>query len=141
MWRKALGVPQVNEGTARLHRDYTPYRLPPEVQERARRRANSPEANAKKAAYRRGRPLDSKTRAVWERIREERSQTEEARRKRSESHQRRGTRPPAAGKPWEAWEEDLLGKMTDAELARRTGRKESAVYSWRKQLHVKMWNG
>jgi hypothetical protein len=56
VWRKALGVPQVNEGTARLHRDYTPLRLPPEVQERARKAANSPEANAKKAAYRRGRP-------------------------------------------------------------------------------------
>jgi hypothetical protein len=50
VWRKALGVPKMNEGSARLHRDYTPLRLPPEVQERARRAASSPEANAKKAA-------------------------------------------------------------------------------------------
>src|SRR5260370_31249445 len=141
VWRKVLGVPQVTEGTARLYRDYTPLRLPREVQERARRRANSPEANAKNAAYHRGRPLDPKTRALWEKIREERSQTEQARRKRSESHKRRGTRPPAAGKPWEAREEALLGKMPDAEGARRTGREESAVYSWRRKVHVKMWKG
>jgi hypothetical protein len=90
-------------------------------------------------AYRRGRPLDPKTQAVWEKKREERSQTEEARRKRSESHKRRGTRPPAAGKPWEAWEESLLSKMPDAEVAERTGRNESAVKCWRRKLHVTRW--
>src|SRR5262245_26036013 len=31
-WRQALGVPQVNEGTARLYVAYAPERLTPEVQ-------------------------------------------------------------------------------------------------------------
>jgi hypothetical protein len=59
----------------------------------------------------------------------------------SAAQRRRGAWPPAAGKPWEAWEEALLGKISDAEVARRTGRPESAVYSWRRKLRVKMWKG
>jgi hypothetical protein len=97
-WRKALGVPQVNEGTARLYRDYAPERLPPEVQAKARAAANSPEANAKKATARQGKPAQpnqAKALAAGRR----KNQSLEARRKRGESHRRRGTIPPAAGRP------------------------------------------
>jgi hypothetical protein len=49
------------------------------------------------------------------------------RRQMSEAHKRRGTYPPAAGKLWQPWEEDLLGILPDVEVALRTGRKLSAV--------------
>ncbi|MBY0528015.1 MAG: hypothetical protein K2R98_31750 [Gemmataceae bacterium] len=63
-WRKVIEVPQVNEGTRRLYVEYTPERLPPEVQERARAKANGPAANAKKAAARRGRLMHPNARAA-----------------------------------------------------------------------------
>jgi hypothetical protein len=90
-WRKALGVPQVNEGTARLYRDYAPERLTEDVRKRALAAANGPEANAKKAAFRLGKPAHPRARAAlasyWGQ-----SPSAETRRKMSEAHRRRGTR-------------------------------------------------
>src|SRR5437867_12968044 len=54
----------------------------------------------------------------------------------SETHKRLGTRPPAAGVPWTADEEALLGTMKDREVAERTGRTESAVSSRRYVFNV-----
>jgi len=59
----------------------------------------------------------------------------------SEAQRRLGTWPPAAGKAWEPWEEALLGQVSDAEVARRTGRTQSAVKSWRRKLRIRMWKG
>ena len=90
--RKALGVPQINEGTRRLYIAYTPERLPPEVQERARAKANAPEANAKKAAAKIGKPVIAKVLAELAKGRS-RTNTVEARRKHSATNKRRGIRP------------------------------------------------
>jgi hypothetical protein len=125
-WRKALGVPQVNEGTRRLYVVYTPERLPPEVQQAARKAASSPEANAKKAAWRKGRPIHPKALAALERCRGQKP-SKTSRRKMSEAAKRRGAWPPAAGRPWTAEEDGLLGTMPDAEVAKRTGRSLGAV--------------
>jgi hypothetical protein len=57
----------------------------------------------------------------------------------SEAQRRRGAWPPAAGKAWEPWEEALLGNVSDVEVARRTGQKQSAVKSWRNKLRIGMW--
>ncbi|HVS34216.1 MAG TPA: hypothetical protein VMS17_01465 [Gemmataceae bacterium] len=43
------------------------------------------------------------------------------------AHKARGTRPPAAGHPWEPEEDALLGTMPDEEVAQRTGRTPQAV--------------
>jgi len=136
VWRKALGVPQVNEGTARLYRDYTPERLPPEVQARARALASSPAANAKKAAAKLGKP---RPRAVMEALRSAnigRPLSAEHRRKVGEAHRRLGTRPPKAGPAWTAKEDALLGTMPDEEVARRTGRTPGAALCRRVKLRI-----
>ena len=52
----------------------------------------------------------------------------------SEAHKRRGTRPPAAGRPWTADEDELLSTLPAAEVARRTGRTLTAVYNRRIDL-------
>jgi hypothetical protein len=49
----------------------------------------------------------------------------------SEAHKRRGTRPPAAGRPWTPEEDALLGTMPDPEVARRTGCTPGAI-QWRR---------
>jgi hypothetical protein len=63
-WRKALDVPTYNEGTRRLWSELASEFLTPEVQERARAKANSPEANAKKAAAKVGHAISRKTAAA-----------------------------------------------------------------------------
>jgi hypothetical protein len=64
---------------------------------------------------------------------------EEARRKTSEAQRRRSAWPPAAGKPWEPWEDALLGTMPDAEVAAKTDRTPRAVYDRRRQLGIARW--
>jgi hypothetical protein len=61
--------------------------------------------------------------------------SDEERRKRSEGHKRRGTRPPKAGRAWSAAEDKLVRRLPPAEAARRTGRKLGAVYA-RHELRV-----
>jgi hypothetical protein len=65
-----------------------------------------------------------------------RSQSEETRRKRSEAHKRRRTRPPAAGEPWSPEEDELARTLPPEEVARRTGRTLTAVYNRRIDLGV-----
>lgn len=60
-WRKALGVPQVNEGTARLYREYKPEKLTEDAAARGRAAANTPEAIGKISASKRGRPAHPAT--------------------------------------------------------------------------------
>ena len=56
------------------------------------------------------------------------------RRKMSEAHRVRGTRPPKAGPAWSTEEEALLRTLPASEVATRTGRSLSAVYSRRSTL-------
>jgi hypothetical protein len=58
----------------------------------------------------------------------------EHRRKISEAHRRRGTRPPTAGPPWTAGEERLLRTLPALEVARRTGQTLGAVFDRRRVL-------
>ncbi len=97
-WRKALGVRQVNEGTARLYRDYAPKRLTEEVRERALARANAPEANAKKAAAKVGVPRPEAVRKKLRRARLGKPLSAETRARMSATHRRRGTKPPGRQK-------------------------------------------
>lgn len=46
--------------------------------------------------------------------------TEEARRKMCEANRRRGTRPPAAGRPWTKKEDRQAMRLSTREAARRT---------------------
>lgn len=62
MWRQALGVGRVTEGTRMLLQERTG--VPPEAARRGRRRAASPESRAKMAATKRGKPMHPATRAA-----------------------------------------------------------------------------
>jgi hypothetical protein len=96
----------------------------------------SAERAAKIAAAKRGKPRPAH---VIEAMREAnigRKASKVAREKMSEAHKRRGTRPPAAGVPWKADEDALLGTMKDKDIAARTGRTESAVSDRRYVLGV-----
>jgi hypothetical protein len=65
-WRKALSVPQYNEGTTRLHSELAPLGVArPDVQDKARAAANTPEANRKKAGAKVGQPRPEHVRAVF----------------------------------------------------------------------------
>src|SRR3954454_17668789 len=48
----------------------------------------------------------------------------------------RGTRPPAAGRPWTAKEDALLGTLPDEAVARKTHRTVEAVQCWRQELRI-----
>jgi hypothetical protein len=54
----------------------------------------------------------------------------------SEAHKRRGTWPPAVGRPWTPEEDALLETVSDPEVARRTGRTPGAVQERRATLDI-----
>jgi hypothetical protein len=65
--------------------------------------------------------------------------TEEARRKVSEAHRRRGVVGP--GHPlWAPEEDELLRTLPPAEVARRTGRSPKAATSRRMSLGLPPWS-
>ena len=96
----------------------------------------SPERAAKISASKLGKRRPA---SVGEKIRKARlgtKATAETRERMSEAHRQRGTRPPAAGVPWTADEEALLGTMRDSDVAERTGRTLTAVRARRYALGV-----
>jgi hypothetical protein len=137
-WRKALTVPRSNEGTHRLHHDHA---LEPGVAAaRAKAHANSrdPATDAgrrkKIAAAKRGKPRPPGLMEALVEANRGRPLSEETRQKMSEAHKRRGTRPPAAGRPWSPDADALLRAFPAKVVARRTGRSLTAVYNRRIDL-------
>jgi hypothetical protein len=138
-WRKALDVPQVNEGTRRLYVDYTPERLPEDVRRRAIANANTPEANAKKSASMRGKPKPPHVLEALLRANIGKKHTPEQRARRAEALRLRGGLPPG-GRVWEPEEVAMLGLVPDEEIAQRTGRSLGAVMCKRQKLRIKKAN-
>ncbi len=133
-WRKALGVGPTTEGTSELRRAYA---LEPPITE-ARRRAwaksRDPVRRAKIAAAKRGKP---RPRHVVEAViaaHHGMVHSPESRRKMSEAHRRRGTRPPKAGRPWTPEEDALLRMLPAKEVVKQTARTLRAVYDRRRDL-------
>jgi hypothetical protein len=88
------------------------------------------------AGARRGKPRPPHVVEAMAAGRRGKPHSEETRRRMSEAHKRRGTRPPAAGRPWTPEEDELVRALTPAEAARRTGRTLEAVYSRRAALRA-----
>jgi hypothetical protein len=137
-WRKALDVSRANAGTHRLHHDHA---LEPGVtagREKAHARSREPEADAGRreriAAAKRGKPRPAGMMATLAAANRGRPLSDATRRKMSEAHRRRGTRPPAAGRAWSADEDELLRALPAQDVARRTGRTLTAVYNRRVDL-------
>ena len=94
-------------------------------------KARDPERCAKIAAARRGRKMPKALLRKLVALRKGSRMSDEARRKMSEAQRRRGARPPNAGVPWSAQEDEWLRTLPTAEVVRRTGRTKSAVYNRR----------
>ena len=125
-WRRALGVPANNRGTLRRR---------VEAGKRNRRalaamhaKARDPVRRTKIAAAKRGKPRPRSVIDTLRLVNLGRKLSAEQRAKMSAAHKRRGTTPPAAGKPWAAWEDRLLGRLSPAAVASETGRTLRAVY-------------
>jgi hypothetical protein len=133
-WRKALGVEPTTLGTSELRRQQALMPAGVAALQMAQAKAGDPERRAKIAAARRGKPrCREDLEPAWAANRE-RVVTAETRRKMSEAHRQRGTRPPAAGRPWTAAEERLLRELPPAQVAEMTGRTLPAVYAMRRVL-------
>lgn len=133
-WRKALGVPANNRGTLRRR---------VEAGKRNKKgllamyaKARDPVRRAKIAAARRGKPRPRSVIDALRRANLGRKLSAEHRAKMSESHKRRGTMPPAAGKPWAAWEDRLLYTLPPSAVASKTARTLTAVYMRRAALGI-----
>ena len=133
-WRKRLGLSRHTPGRSKFFRQRM---LGPHGKKMHRLAAptlRSPASRAKIAAAKLGK---KRPRKVVELVREKllrRNLPASVRRKMSESHRKRGTRPPKAGRPWTAREEKLLRSLPPAEVAKRTKRTIKAVWSRRQEL-------
>jgi hypothetical protein len=134
-WRRALDVAgRTTAGTHWLRSAYAHEDWAVEARRKALAKARDPARRAKIAAAKRGK---RRPQEVIEKVRRAnlgRRPTDEARRKMSKAHRRLGTRPPKAGKPWTAREDALVRTFRAQEVARRTGRTLTAVYSRRRAL-------
>jgi hypothetical protein len=132
-WRKALGIGPITEGTSRLFREYTKEPWAVEARAKAHAKARDPERCRKIAEGHRGKP---RPRHVIEAMRQARigmRHTEESRRKISEAHRLRGKLVPGTI-VWTAEEDELLKTLPAEEVARRTGRTPTAIYTRRQRL-------
>jgi len=107
-WRKALDVSATNEGTARLRQDHFNEPWAHKARKKAHAKARDPVRRAKIAAAKRGKPRPRHVIEAMAAGRRGKPHSAEARRKMSEAHQRRGTRPPKAGPAWKPAEDALL---------------------------------
>lgn len=107
-WRKRLGVGPVTPGASELRRVRGQQTFTHEKARKLLAASKRHGRNAKVAAARRGKPRPKAIEAMRQ-ANLGRSLSAETRRRMSETHRRRGTRPPAAGRPWTREEESLLG--------------------------------
>jgi len=128
-WRRALNVPRWNEGDLQLKAANGKVNLA--ALEGMHAKARDTGRRAKIAAARRGKPRPPEVIEAMRQANLGRKLPAEQRAKMSTAHKRRGTRPPAVGKPFTAHELWLIRSLTPADAARRTGRTLSAVYSQR----------
>jgi hypothetical protein len=125
-WRKALGVGATTPGTSRLRRDHFAEPWGEAARQMAWAKARDPQRRAKIAAARRAKP---RPRHVIEAMRQGRTGKPygaATRRKMSAAHRLRGTRPPAAGRPWAPAEDEYVRTLPAQEVSRRTGRTRDA---------------
>lgn len=135
-WRRALKVTATNEGTRQLRSACAKAPAAEAVRKKAWRKARDPGRREKIAASKRGKKRPAHVVAGMRARMLGKKLDEPTRRKMSEAHRRRGTRPPWLKPAWSAADEQLLRTLPAAEVAKRTGRSLSAVYSRRSELGV-----
>jgi len=135
-WRKALGVGPVTEGTHRPRHDYALEPAGAAARAKALDTAGDPVRCAKIAAARRGKRRPAHVGAAVAEAHRGKPASAEACRKMSEAQRRSGARPPKAGRPWTEREDELVRTLAAKEVAKRTGRTLSAVWSRRRELQL-----
>ncbi len=135
-WRRVLRVPVGNEGTRRLRVNYATTPAAEAVRKKACSKARDPGRREKIAASKRGKKRPANVVAGMRARMLGKTLSDDTRRKMSEVHRRRGTRPPKAGPAWSAEEDALVRTLPAAEVAKRTRRSLAAVYSRRSELGV-----
>jgi hypothetical protein len=137
VWRKALEVRTVNDGTHRLLRERA---LTPAFREqtltKAWAKAQDPHRRAKISAAHRGKKLSNDQRLLLRWANLGRCPSEATRRKMRAAALRRGARPPKAVRLWTKAEDRAVRTLRPAAAAAKTGRTLSAVFSRRYTLRV-----
>jgi hypothetical protein len=130
-WRRALGVASSNEGTYQIRLAFPQTPRFRQIQRMAWALNGTPERRAAQSLRQTGMKMSEQARRNNSLAHMGILNTEATRRKLSLAHKRRGTWPPAAGKPWSKEELALLRTLPATEVFRRTDRTYSAVTSMR----------
>lgn len=130
----ALGVGRMTPGQRARSRELFNQPWGVKAREKAWSKARDPVRRAKIAASRTGNPRPPHVVEALRRSHLGHPMPDAVRRKMSEAHRRRGSRPPRAGKPWSEAEDELLGQLLPADVSSQTGRTLSAVYCRRRIL-------
>ena len=133
-WRRRLGIKGEPLGTSILRTRHFEEPWAEETRKKAWAKARDPVRREKIAAAKRGKPRPKHVIEILRKANLGRKHTEEARRKMSIAQRVRGAWPPAAGRPWEPWENELVRTLSRREAATRTGRTEASVKGRRQQL-------
>jgi hypothetical protein len=132
-WRKALGVKNTPAETARRKKNG---KANVKAIRAMHATARDPGRRAKIATARRGKPRSAE---VVEGMRKRmlgQKLPKATRAKMSAAQRARGTKPPKAGRPWTAAENELLRALPAADVAKRTGRTLPAIYIQRRRLKM-----
>ena len=135
-WRRALGIGRMTPGQRARSRELFNQPWGVKAREKAWSKARDPVRRAKIAAARTGKPRPPHVIGALRRFHLGHPLPDAVKRKMSEAHRRRGTRPPKAGKAWTSAENELLGRLPPADVASQTGRTLSAVYCRRRVLRL-----
>jgi hypothetical protein len=126
-WKRLLGVSGDTDGTRAVRSLSFLGTAGKKARAAGVLKAQDPARRAKISAAMRGKRRSA---AVVEKLRQAKlgtRHTDETRRKMSEAHRRRGTRPPKAGRAWSAEEDSLILALPVQDAARKTKRTLSAV--------------
>lgn len=133
-WRKGIGVESQTVGTHLLRKEHGREDWFREVQKLAVAKADDPERRRKIADARRGKPRPKWIIEAMRQVNLGHPPSDETRKRMSDAHKRRGTRPPKAGRAWTDDELKLLAVTPPIEVARLTNRTLAAVYIMRGKL-------
>ena len=128
-----MGIGPITEGTSRLYREYTKEPWAVEALARGQSKARDPERCRKIAEAKRGMPRPPHVLEAMHRAWRGSHHSEESRRKMSETRRKRGILVPGTV-VWTVEEDELLKTLPAAEVAKRTGRTLTAIYTRRRRL-------
>ena len=134
--RRALSVPKMTEGAGIRQQEIEQLPAVKAGRRKAWAKAGDPERRGKIAAAHSGKPRSAGAVAAMRKRMMGNRPSESTRAKMSESHRKRGTRPPLAGPPWSAQDDELIRTLPAKAAAERTGRTLAAVYNRRNVLRL-----